>query len=68
MARKRKQSEIPAATLEELPRDTEGLTSEEAEAVKGGWLSRYFNTTLSPQQQGQIETSMTPQQEARIKG
>jgi hypothetical protein len=44
MARKRKskQTEEPAVTLEELPRDMEGLTSpeeltsEEAEAVQGG--------------------------------
>jgi hypothetical protein len=38
MARKRKQTEQAPVTLEELPRDTQELTSEEAEAAKGGLL------------------------------
>jgi hypothetical protein len=36
MPRKRKQNDQATATLQELPRDTEELTSEEAEAVQGG--------------------------------
>jgi hypothetical protein len=39
MARKRKSTEQPAVPLEELPRGTEELTGEEAEAAKGGWFS-----------------------------
>ena len=36
MARKQKQARKPVVALEELPRDTEELTSEEAETAKGG--------------------------------
>ena len=41
MARKRtsKQTEQPTVTIEELPRDPEELTGEEAEAAKGGWFA-----------------------------
>jgi hypothetical protein len=38
MTRKRKLTEQATATLEELPRDPEELTPEEAEAAKGGML------------------------------
>jgi hypothetical protein len=67
MARNRKRTEQAPVTIEELPRDTKELTPEEAEAAKGGWLSQYFNLTLSPQQQGAIENSLTPEQQAAIK-
>jgi hypothetical protein len=46
MARKRKQTEPAPATLEELPRDPEGLTSEEAEAAKGGFFYSYVKLAL----------------------
>jgi hypothetical protein len=39
MARKRKQTEQTAITLEELPRAAKELTSKEAEAAKGGSFS-----------------------------
>ncbi len=41
MARKRKRNEQVGASLEELPRRTEELTDEEAEAAQGGYIGVY---------------------------
>ena len=62
MARKRtsKQTEQPTVTVEELPRDPEELTGEEAEAAKGGW----FFASLSPSQAAGLPSASTPEQKA----
>jgi hypothetical protein len=73
MARKRKQTEKAPVNLEELPRDAEALTNEEAEAAKGGWMMVYYRGN-SPEQQTQDDNEvidvfedkgLSPSQQAR---
>jgi hypothetical protein len=47
MSRKRKQNDPATATLQELPRDTEELTTEEAEAVQGGVGPVYYGIYMA---------------------
>jgi hypothetical protein len=69
MARKRKSKATePVVTVEELPREPKELTSEEAEAAKGG----FWFVSLSPSQQAndalmQPNLSTSPEGQARSK-
>jgi hypothetical protein len=64
MARKRtsKQTEQPTVTVEELPRDPEELTGEEAEAAKGGW---FYAISATPEQTVSTPTT-SPEQQAQL--
>jgi hypothetical protein len=62
MARKWKlnATEQTAVTLEELPRDTEELTGEEAEAAKGGWFAMFGAGAAAALAQQQAENDAIP--------